>query len=161
MKLSDFNQPLPFRGRKTDVWEGGIHVPAVANWPGRITSKTIDDPVHIVDWYPTLASLLGASIPQESTFDGEDLNPIIFGSDSLAVRDLYWIWNRTTNKWALRYGDWKIVKNGVGEVSSSDEWLLFNLIDDPQEQFDVADQNPDVVDQLHERFILQRDKDVR
>ena len=160
LRLTDFNQPLPFRGRKTDVWEGGIHVPAFANWPGRIDAGTIDDPVHIVDWYPTFSSLLGTSISQESNFDGEDLYPIIFKSGSLAERELYWIWNRSTNKWALRIGDWKIVKNGVGEPSSSEDWHLYNLIDDPQEQLDVADQHPDLVSHLHERFVLQREKDV-
>ena len=161
LKLSDFNQPLPVRGRKTDVWEGGIHVPAFANWPGRIQPRKVDDAVHIVDWYPTVSSLINGPQLADMDTDGMDLTEVIFESGSLPERDLYWIWNQTTNKWALRRGDWKIVKMGVGEPNDAGDWSLYNLSDDPKEQTDVSAQYPDIAERLHLRFVGQRSKDLK
>jgi len=159
LKLTDFNQPLPMRGRKLDVWEGGIHVPAFANWPGRIRSKQIADPVHIIDWFPTLARLVDYQPKAPIPWDGVDLSRILFADRSLAKRDLYWIWNQRTNRWALRYGKWKIVKYGNEEPKNPGAWQLFNLEDDPKEQNDIAEAHPETVRALHRRFLAQRSKD--
>ncbi len=157
--LTDFNQPLPVRGKKTDVWEGGIHVPAFANWPGHIEQKTIPDQVHIIDWLPTLSILIAGKDPAE--LDGIDISSALFEDVPLPERDLYWIWHWNTNRWALRFGDWKIVKYGRDEPRTEDAWALFNLADDPQEQENVASQHPDIVELLHAKFLVQRAKDER
>jgi arylsulfatase A-like enzyme len=159
LKLTDFNQPLPMKGKKLDVWEGGIHVPAFANWPGRIASKKIADPVHIIDWFPTLAGLLDYQPREPISWDGVDLSRVIFADGSLKKRDLYWIWNKRTNRWALRYGEWKIVKYGNQEPQDSKAWQLFNIKNDPKEQNNVADKHPEIVSDLHQRFLKQRSKD--
>jgi arylsulfatase A-like enzyme len=159
LKLTGFNQPLPMRGLKLDVWEGGIHVPAFANWPGRIPARKIADPVHIVDWFPTLATLLSYRPREPIAWDGFDLSPILFADGSLEKRDLYWIWNQRTNRWALRYGKWKIVKYGNEEPRDPRVWQLFNLEDDPMEQNNLADQRREIVSTLHQRFLVQRSKD--
>ncbi len=159
LKLTDFNQPLPFRGKKLDVWEGGIHVPGFANWPGRIKAREESTPTHIVDWYPTLAGLIETTADPEPAWDGVDISPILFSNDSLPARDLYWTWNQRTNRWALRFGDWKIVKYGVGEPTTPNAWQLFNLSDDPRESRDVAAEHPAIVIELHNRFLDQRAKD--
>jgi len=160
LKLTDFNQPLPMRGHKQDVWEGGIHVPGFANWPGRIAPKTVDDPVHIIDWFPLLAGLIDYHPEPPIAWDGIDISETLISNEPLPRRELYWIWNRWTNRWALRYGDWKIVKYGTGEPSAG-AWQLFNLADDPQEEKDLAAQYPEVVSSLHQRFLAQRGKDVK
>ena len=159
LKLTDFNQPLPMRGKKTDVWEGGIHVPGFAWWPGHIESKQVKAPVHIVDWYPTLAKLIDYEPRQEIAWDGVDLGVALFSDGQLEKRDLYWIWNRKTNRWALQYDDWKIVKYGKGQPQKPADWQLFNLRDDPREQSDVSASHPEILGQLHERFLKQRSKD--
>lgn len=159
LKLTDINQPLPFRGKKLDVWEGGIHVPGFANWPGRIEPKRIDQPVHIVDWLPTLAALLGQTPPQADRLDGIDLAPALFGDGRLPDRDLYWTWNTKTNRWAVRYGDWKIVKYGTDEPKAATDWKLFNLASDPKEADDLSKRNPDMLEQMHARFLAHRAKD--
>ena len=159
--LTDFNQPLPMRGIKSDVWEGGIHVPAFANWPGKIAPKKIADRVHIIDWFPTLANLLDYQPQTPIPWDGVDISGIVFADGSLQKRDLYWIWNRQTNRWALRFEDWKIVKYGQGEPASADVWQLFNVKDDPKEQHDIAAQHPVIVTAMHERFLVQRSKDLK
>lgn len=165
LELTDFNQPLPMRGKKTDVWEGGIHVPGFANWPGRIAARAIDAPLHVVDWLPTLASLLGTAPPEPDACDGVDFGGLLFAADPAAAaglpeRDLYWTWSRATNRWALRRGDWKIVRYARGEPERA-QWQLFDLLHDPREAHDVAAEHPDVVERLHERFVAQRARDRR
>jgi len=159
LRLTDFNQPLPMRGKKLDVYEGGIHVPGFANWPGRITPRKITDPVHIIDWFPTLAHLIGYHPEKPIPWDGIDISPAIFRGKPLPKRDLYWIWNARTNRWALRYGPWKIVKYDRRQPREPGDWQLFNLESDPMEQHDIADQHPDIVADLHRRFLAQRRKD--
>ncbi len=160
LRLTDFNQDIPMRGSKTDVWEGGIHVPGFANWPGQIEPKKVSDPVHVVDWLPTLASLVG----RESTLpevDGVDISSLLFENGHTGKRDLYWIWNSNTNRWALRNGDWKIVKYGTDEPEVAADWQLFNLAEDPQETTEISDKNPEKREELHRLFLVQRSRDKK
>ena len=161
LKLTDFNQPVPMRGKKTDVWEGGIHVPGFANWPGHIAPKTVRDQVHVIDWMPTLAGVSGARSEDLKALDGADLSPVLFSNATLAHRDLYWIWNSQVNRWALRYGDWKIVRYGIGEPKQAGDWQLFNLKDDPKEKTNVASERPEILGQLHGLFLKQRARDLK
>lgn len=158
LKLTGFNQPIPMRGSKCEVWEGGIHVPGFANWPGTIDPKTIDDTIHIIDWFPTLAAITGAQV--DADLDGTDISPLLLGDGKLADRDLYWIWNRRTNKWALRHGDWKIVHYGVDEPREPSDWQLYNLKSDPQEKANVAAKYPEKREELHALYLKQRAKDA-
>jgi arylsulfatase A-like enzyme len=157
LPLRNFNQPLPLRGVKCDVWEGGIHVPGFVNWPGRIQPKTVAEAVHIVDWLPTLAALTGASAP--AGLDGVDLSPVLFGDGPLPERALYWLWGGQPNRWALRAGDWKTVHYGPIAPKRASDWQLFNLEADPVEANNVATDHPDVVRRLHELFLKQHAKD--
>lgn len=159
LKLTKFNQPLPMSGKKLDVYEGGIHVPGLANWPGRIQPKTVTDQLHIIDWFPTLGKLTGSNLPDN--LDGTDLAPVLFANDSLEKRDLYWIWNPAINRWALRYGDWKVVNYGKEEPAVPSDWQLFNLKADPREKNDMADQHPEELGELHRLFLKQRAKDLK
>ncbi|MDN5210839.1 sulfatase-like hydrolase/transferase [Fulvivirgaceae bacterium BMA12] len=159
LHLTDFNQPIPMRGSKLDVWEGGIHVPAIASWPGTLAPKTVSDPVHIIDWFPTLAGILEFQGTEGYDLDGVDIGQLLFENKPLQKRDLYWLWNKRTNRWALRYGDWKIVKYDTEEPDSPDDWQLYNLIDDPRESNDVSEDHKEIVADLHERFLGQRKKD--
>jgi arylsulfatase A-like enzyme len=159
LKLTDFNQPLPVRGKKLDVWEGGIHVPGFINWPDHIPPATINTPIHIVDWLPTLAEQIGSSPAYANDWDGMNLKPL-FEGQSLPTRDLYWTWSQTPNRWALRFEDWKIVNYGRPKPSNESDWQLFNLTTDPRESKDVKDEHPMVLSALHQRFIEQQTKDA-
>ncbi|WP_283433100.1 sulfatase family protein [Neorhodopirellula lusitana] len=158
--LMDYNQPDNLRGKKLDVWEGGIHVAGFINWPSRLESRQIEEQVHIIDWFPTLASIIGFRPKQKIEWDGVDLSPILFDQGSIAERDLYWIWHPTVNRWALRYRQWKIVKYGRGEPKLN-QWQLFNLEKDPIETDDLAGEHPEIVSMMHQRFLAQRHKDVQ
>lgn len=161
LKLTDFNQPVPMHGKKTDVWEGGIHVPGFANWPGRIVPKNVSDPVHVIDWLPTLAGLLGYHPEKPHELDGVDLAPVVFKNEALPKRDLYWIWYPKPSRWALRYGDWKIVRYSTKELKRATDWQLYNLKDDPREKKIVSNEHPEILDQLHGLFLKQRAKDLK
>lgn len=161
LKLTDFNQPLPFRGLKLDVWEGGIHVPAIANWPGKLQARKEATATHIIDWFPTLASLANVKDELPMNLDGTDLTDLLFKSEPLADRDLYWTWNPQINRWALRYGQWKIVHYGKEEPKSAADWKLYNLSSDPKESRNVAAEHSEKVQSLHERFLRHRSLDQR
>ena len=154
--LKNYNQPSGFRGKKLDVYEGGVHVAGFINWPAKIKPIEIKDNVHIVDWFPTLASIIGVDPKVE--FDGYDLSKLIQQKESLPDREIYWIWNSKINRWALRYKEWKIVKYGKSEPSIKD-WALYKISEDKGETKNLAQTHPDVVKKLHEKFLLQRAKD--
>lgn len=159
LKLTKFNQPLPMRGKKVDVWEGGIHVPGFASWPGKIQPGVIEDRVHIIDWLPTLAAITSQPLNGYAP-DGVDLSSVLFEQGALPLRDLYWIWNQNPNRWALRHGDWKIVAYGKKEPASATDWKLFNLVDDPKEASDVSTAHPEKLTELMTLFAEQRAKDA-
>lgn len=161
LKLTDINQPLPMRGKKLDVYEGGIRVPGFIHWKGVIKPMQENESVHIIDWFPTLANIIGHENHIEYKLDGVDLGPILFENKSLDTdRDLYWIWSNETNRWAVRQGDWKIIKYGVGEPTI-DQWQLFNLKNDPREKYNKAKEMPEKVKKMHELYLKQRIKDVK
>jgi arylsulfatase A-like enzyme len=156
--LKDYNQPDKLRGKKLDVWEGGIHVSGFINWPGKIQPSEVKQAVHIIDWFPTLANVIGFHPEQAIDWDGLDLSPVLFEEGALVDRDLYWIWSHKINRWALRHQQWKIVKYGSGEPKIKD-WQLFNLEQDPEEKNNLAARYSGKVSALHQRFLIQRAKD--
>ena len=164
LKLTDFNQPIPMRGKKTDTYEGGVHVPGFAVWPGRIAAKEVREPVHVVDWMPTLATLLETDAPAET--DGLDLSPLLFDRHlqerpaATRPRELYWVWSSGSNRRALRYGDWKIVRYGKQEPQQPGDWQLYDLASDPMEQQDLAAERADVLAEMHRRYLAQRSADA-
>jgi hypothetical protein len=163
LNLTDFNQPDTLRGYKGDTYEGGILVPGLINWPSQIVPGVVDEPVHIVDWMPTLAAMVGYTPAEDPKWDGTDISPLIHQADSLGSRTLYWLWKNalpTTNcRWALRHGDWKIVRYG-NEPAHANDWALYNLATDPQETTDVASSNSAKVAELHALFLIERAGDI-
>lgn len=161
LKLTDFNQSLPFRGLKLDVWEGGIRVPAFANWPGTLLTRQETTPTHIVDWLPTLAGLVETREPHPADIDGVSLTGLLLRQEPVKERDLYWTWNSRTNRWALRHGDWKIVKYGRGAPEQAGDWQLFNIQNDPMEAKNLASEESETLRSLHRRFMQHRSRDAK
>lgn len=154
---------LPLRAGKATLYEGGVRVPAIANWPGQIKPGIIvNEPLHMVDWYPTLVKLAKGSLDQKLPLDGLDAWPTIAsGSKSPHTSILL---NTTPNNGALRAGDWKLVLNGKlndqgnepdGEPvkpGTRPKVELFNLATDLSEKKNLATQNPDKVKELRDRY---------
>lgn len=117
----------PLRGQKTDMYEGGHRVPAIARWPGRIGPGVSQETAMSFDLFPTFAELAGA---RSEGVDGVSLRRLLSEGRPLEKRTLFW---RMRGKKAVRQGDWKLVQNGVGEKAQ-----LFNLRDDLGETRDVG-----------------------
>src|SRR5690606_9658612 len=95
-------------GWKTDLYEGGIRVPAFANWPGTLKPGTVDSPIHIADWLPTLVSLSGSKKNlQQLNWDGQDIWPLLTGEQTKGKeRTLYW---KIAKAYATREANWKML----------------------------------------------------
>lgn len=137
----------PYRGGKGDLYEGGTRVASLINWPDRIKPGTVvDQMIHVVDYYPTLAKLAGASLSKSKPLDGRDMWPTI-GEDKPSPRDEV-VYNVEMFRGALRQGDWKL----VWRTTLPSRVELFNLAQDPSEQTNLAEQNPEKVLELEKRI---------
>ena len=118
----------PLRGAKGSLWEGGIRVPCIAWWPGRVPPGRETDEVCLsMDWFPTMASLAGCAV-SDRPFDGVDLSEVLEKQSALPPRDLFW---STSRMMAMRRGALKLVVQGK-------ESSLFDLGDDIAESKDLA-----------------------
>ncbi len=142
----------PLRGWKGQLYEGGIRVPALVNWPGTIPSgKLIEPPTHMTDWAPTLLRLAGGEPAPEWRLEGVDLGRLMTNGNPLpAERELFW--NHGNHLWALRHGDWKLIQH------AEDRFELFHLADDPYEETDRAAAHPEHVNRLKAGLDAWREK---
>lgn len=136
-----------YRDGKGTLYEGGTRVCALANWPGHIPAGlTVNEMVHVVDLYPTLAKLAGASTSKCKPLDGVDVwGTISEGKPSPRTELVY---NIEPFRAALRQGDWKIVWRTL--LPSSVE--LYNIAQDSSEKNNVAAEHPDKVAELEKRI---------
>ncbi|HMC12310.1 MAG TPA: arylsulfatase, partial [Pirellulaceae bacterium] len=101
----------PLRASKGTLYEGGTRVSAFATWPGKIEAgKIVNEPLHMVDWYPTLLALAGASREQKLPLDGRDAWPTITAGKPSPHEEI--LINTTPGNGAIRVGHWKLVVNG-------------------------------------------------
>lgn len=154
LRLTDFNQPVPMRGKKRDVYEGGIKVPGFAVWPKKIKPATIEHPMHIVDWLPTLAKIVGYQKPADIVWDGVDQSRTILKGENSPERDFYWIQGNHCK--AVRHIDWKIVCYSKKSPQKPSDWALYNLSKDPLERNDLSSSHPEILANLHNRFLTHR-----
>ena len=140
------------RGRKRDVHEGGIRVPGLARWPGKIQADTTSDvPVIGSDVFPTMLGLAGVEVPKDRTLDGVNALAALDGSATKLERPqpLFWRLHMAPNaKIAMRVDDWKILANA--ELT---EFELYNLEDDPKETTDLKDKESQRFHELKARLI--------
>ncbi len=140
------------RGRKRDVHEGGIRVPGLARWPGKIKPATTSDiPVTGSDIFPTMLGIAGVESPKDRTLDGVNMLPALTGTTTKLERPqpLFWRLHMAPNmKIAMRVDDWKILANA--ELT---EFELYNLKDDPKETADLKDKESKRFHELQGRLI--------
>jgi len=152
---ADFNDSNgPLRGYKGALTEGGIRVPFVARWPGRIMpGATSAAPVTFADLMPTFAALAGVEAP--SGIDGADVSPTLLGDEQpeLAERFLYWEFNRDgLQQQASRWGQWKAIRANPQRKAIQ----LYDLATDLGETQNVAGQHPEIVAKFTEFFRTAR-----
>ena len=144
----------PLRGFKGETWEGGIRVPFMAQWKGKIPAGKVDDrPVIQLDIHATALAAAGVAAKPEWKLEGVNLLPYLSGEKTTAPHEaLYW---RFGKQIAVRAGDWKLVKaygmigaeRGSGE-GTTDDAALYNLKDDICEKNDLAKQQPERLKEL-------------
>jgi arylsulfatase A-like enzyme len=132
----------PYRDGKGSVYEGGTRVVALANWPSRIKPGVVNDMVHIVDIYPTLAGLAGAQLGKNKPLDGVDVWPAISDGQPSPRKEM--VYNVEPYRAGVRKGNWKLVWTTLLPPRIE----LFDLAKDPEESTNLADQNPDEVKEL-------------
>jgi len=131
------------RGSKGTTWEGGMRVPFIVRWPGRISSGTVvSDLASSIDLLPTFASLAGAEVPSDRRIDGVDLTQLLL-SDGPSPREDFLFYDGE-NLEAVREGRWKLhVARKGSEVTE-----LYDLLADAHESSDLSSEYPDVVERL-------------
>jgi len=138
-----FSYNWPFRGEKFSLFEGGIRVPAFVRWPGLVPIGGITEQAAVtMDWTATMLAAGHAKADPGYPLDGNDLMPVIRGSQPAYERTLFW---RTSIQDAALKGRWKYLKDGKEEY-------LFDLLTDQHEQADFREKNPAMFDQLRSEF---------
>jgi arylsulfatase A-like enzyme len=142
----------PLRGKKGQLFEGGIRAPCIARFPGVIPTNAETHQVAItMDWTATMAKLAGAKPPKNRPFEGIDLLPILSGKKQNVNRTLFW---RSVNfsfeklQRAVRDGNWKYIEELKGKKDS----YLFDLSADIGEAKNLTDENPKLVAKLKKKL---------
>jgi len=142
-----FNSNGQYRGHKRDLYEGGIHVPMIAYWPGRIAAGSTSDHISAFwDMVPTFTELAG--VPTPGTIDGISMVPTLLGKDKQpAHKYLYWEFHERDGRMAVRMGKWKGVRYNV--LSHPDRPMeLYDLSMDPAEENNIAAEHPETAAQI-------------
>jgi arylsulfatase A len=136
-----FGSPGLLRGMKLHMYEGGIRVPGIIRWPGRVKPGTVcGEPVNGTDILPTLCGMTGVEVPADRPIDGTSILPIFEGKKLRRRVPLYWRYDRALGKpftVAMRQGDWKILAN-----NEMTKFELYNLREDIAEEHDLAERQP-------------------
>jgi N-acetylgalactosamine-6-sulfatase len=155
---SGVGSPGPFRGRKRSIYEGGIRVPFILRWPGRVPAGKVNrtSVVNGVDFLPTLGKLAGTVIPDSLLLDGEDMLDVWLGSERKRQRECFWEWRyrlfghvyNHPPQLAVRADDFKLLMNPDGSRVE-----LYHLGRDPGERDNVANENSARVQILKEKLL--------
>lgn len=140
----------PLRGNKGSTLEGGVRVPTIAWWPGKISAGTETDAITgMFDILPTFAALAGAKLPADRKLDGVNIGSLLTGEKDAKGHDTFYYY-RGLRLEAVRHGDWKLQLAAPTKKNKDDPFTpkLYNLKDDVGESKDVAADNPEVVKQL-------------
>ncbi len=144
----------PYRGAKFSMFEGGLRVPAIISWPGKLPEGAVRHQVaHSCDWLPTVAELCGIKLIN-GDIDGKSLASVIKDDAKTPHEVLHWQIGRGNNpRWAVRQGDWKLIGNPQdtskkAPLTAKDKLFLVNLKQSISEMKNLAETNPAIVQRL-------------
>lgn len=141
------------RGRKDNLLEGGIRVPAILRYPRLTEAGQVSHvPVYGLDWLPTLAEVMAFDMPSDREIDGQSILATMKGEDLMREKPMIWSIDMAgqddpINEWAIREGDWKLILDREEKPK-----FLFNIANDPYEVQNVLAAQTEVLTPLLERF---------
>ena len=148
------------RGTKGQTWEGGMRVPCIVKWPGQIEAGSVSNQlVTAMDFYPTLAAILGQPLGDHPVRDGHDVSAIWKGEPGARSPYDAFFYYLVDQLQAVRVGDWKLrFASAEGRNVDTSRPELFNLSKDLSEQNNVADQHPEILKDLMQRMEAMGDR---
>ena len=142
-----FDSNRPFRGQKRTLWEGGMRVPAVVRWSGKLPAGTEShDVMHMCDLFPTLLAAAGEQPEPKWKIDGANMLDVWRGAAKPPDRTLFWEWREGDTQFAAMHGNLKMVITGDNNPE------LFDVERDPQERINLQAQYPDELKKMEERL---------
>lgn len=148
-----FNSTRGLRGYKGSVYEGGIRVPLLVRWPGRVRPHSVTDfPSYFPDHMVTFCEILGRPVPEYA--DGVSMVPVLTGERPQPERNpMVWAFTGYGGQVAIRLGDWKGVRQGLNQEPGP--WELYNLVADPAESRDLAAEHPEILARIQDIVLEQ------
>ena len=153
-ELSMAGETGGLRGRKDNLFEGGIRVPAIIRYPAAIRAGQVSaEPVHGVDLLPTMAELLEFQVPGDRVLDGQSITATFDGNSVERKKPLFWTIDMPdqddpVNEWAIRDGDWKMILDRNERPK-----YLFNIPEDPYEMYNLLDKQTEKAQSLQKQFM--------
>jgi len=154
-----------FRGAKGGTFEGGMRVPAIMRWPGKLKEGTVMEMGSALDMLPTFCALSGTELPDDREYDGYDISSLLFGNGEGPRDEMFYYRGNTV--FAVRKGAYKAhfytnsefnhawghpVTDPATEIKNErqdyDPPLLYNLNTDPGERFNIADEHPEIIEEI-------------
>ncbi|MEZ5039178.1 MAG: arylsulfatase [Saprospiraceae bacterium] len=151
-----FDSNGPLTGYKRDLYEGGIRVPTLAYWPGKIAAGSKSEHASAFwDFFPTACELAGLEVDDD--IDGISYLPTLLGKEQKEHDYLYWEFHEKGGRQAIRKGNWKAVKYDIFK-NPNKPMELYDLSNDLGEQHDVATQHPEIVREMQAIFQQAREE---
>jgi arylsulfatase A-like enzyme len=149
-KATWYGSNAPFRGKKQQVWEGGLRVPCVMWGPGRIPAGLVcSELTTVMDFLPTFGAMAGAELPADRVIDGKDIRALLAGKPAAkSPYDAFIYHARFGKRAGIRVGDWKLLVDCNAKTWRHQGEALYDLRSDPGEARNVARQHPDRVKEL-------------
>jgi arylsulfatase A-like enzyme len=145
------------RGAKASLFEGGIKVPSIISWPGKLPAGQVREQFAVnTDWFPTLAALCNIKLPSDD-LDGKSLVKVINDGNAITAHEDGYCW-AFKKMWVARKGKWKLLGNPVdtskkGVLNAADSLFLVDLDADPGETTNLTSKYPNVVDTLKKQYM--------
>ncbi len=147
----------PWRGIKSEIWEGGSRVPFIVHWPEKTPSSSVCNmPISLVDMMKTFAALVDYEIPEGAAEDSLDISASFFGQKCDEASRDHIILHSSNRTFAIRHGNWKLILGkGSGGVlreteTNAPKGQLYHLLEDPKEENNLYDKYPDKVSRLNQ-----------